>query len=173
MKMIDLDFSHEHFRAIHSSTSRHIPAGSGSADPGRRGLLFFAGGAVAESGFPHHFPQIYIPCFDFCSSVATQLERDLRDPIGHFLALTYLNESAKTFQTKTSFPAVIAELINRAISELSPKRAIKIRFDYVGSIAQKQTLWKVLLAFFIPGDAHAQSVSSLEISINSSYIVLF
>lgn len=128
-------------------------------------------GDSVVSGFPHHFPQIYIPCFDFCSSVATQLERDLRDPIGHFLALTYLNESAKTFQTKTSFPAVIAELINRAISELSPKRAIKIRFDYVGSIAQKQTLWKVLLAFFIPGDAHAQSVSSLEISINSSYIV--
>ena len=49
--------SHECLRAIHSSTGRHIPAGSGSTVAGRRGLLFFAGGAVAESGFPHYFCQ--------------------------------------------------------------------------------------------------------------------
>lgn len=109
-----------------------------------------------------HFPPVYTPCYAECARSATyqELIDAGMDSIGHYFMPnllgnnTYLNENIKTVQTKTSFPAVIAGLLKRAISELDARKVERIRFDLAPILASRSITDRILA---VVGIASAQA----------------
>lgn len=132
-----------------------------------------------------HFPSTYTPCISDCNSENSFYELTSSagmDIIGHCfsassnssifcLGHTYLNDSIRAYQTKQTFPKIIASLIMRGRKELMNQKIASISINRNEIYSKNKWYFQKILAAIGIRSALAQSVPSLFAYINQSYTV--